>query len=439
MSRLFSNFSYNRLIYFIAEYLFNRNLFLFNVSRKVYRSISWTPKLAVSKLHVKIAVEPINQKTIYLVNQRFSRVNVKTGIPRVESYFFTKLVENKNLSFRVLPVFWDGKYFIIDDEEYSKQKFRMFSRKRIWVWNPVPNDILYIQTFSLLDTFNQDELKMFKNECKIVMNIYDILPVTNPEWFKNYQSSSFERLFDLSLRFSNYMIVNSSESKSNIESYVARNRHKYDGQIPSIQLVNLWSVAAPSSDFLQKSQNNPKNILFTNSDPILLLLSTVEPRKGHKELIKAANEVWRQNVKFNLLFIGQLGWISEDFKDEFDDFLSKNTHRVRWFNNVDDYKLEEYLAISSILISPSLGEGYGLPVSEALQRGIPVVANSIPPYKEWFGTHAVLYGSGEHFTSLTEALLNLDEVLATSRDMIPIAPMPDIDTIAELNEILIGM
>jgi hypothetical protein len=45
--------------------------------------------------------------------------------------------------------------------------------------------------------------------------------------------------------------------------------------------------------------------------------------------------------------------------------------------------------LSVILVSPSLHEGYGFPVAEALQRGIPVLAKAIPTYMELFSSHVV--------------------------------------------------
>jgi glycosyltransferase involved in cell wall biosynthesis len=205
---------------------------------------------------------------------------------------------------------------------------------------------------------------------------------------------------------------------------------------PLINEVRLWSVATPPLQLEENLGASPteRNKLFSNSDPILLLLSTVEPRKGHQELINAARKAWGKGARFNLLFIGRLGWISESFKNEFEDFLDTENSRAIWHQSVENNELERLFHLSDILVSPSLGEGYGLPIAEALQRGLPVLANGIPVYQELFSSNAVLYGPGERYSSLENALASIESVISISSDLITSAELPNIDSTAELLE-----
>ena len=101
-----------------------------------------------------------------------------------------------------------------------------------------------------------------------------------------------------------------------------------------------------------------------------------------------------------------------------------------------DDELEGRINAADILISPSLGEGYGLPIPEALKRGKPVLANAIPPYKELFGSHLVLYGANEQFSDLEDALKNIMSVIEIGNDLIKTKPLPARDTYQEFTEVL---
>jgi len=326
--------------------------------------------------------------------------------------------------------------FVVNDKNYAFDLDRKPFVKQNLIWNPDKDDLLFFQTFSMLDMLGEEKIQTFRKKCKIVISIYDIFPITDPEWFKGLMSESFKRIFGLAWNNADCLIVNCKQTEREIEAYMQNNYKSLGNSDPRIKIVNLWGVATPSLETSKKLIVNSKRVsnLFQNSDPILILVSTVEPRKGHKELIDAATQAWNQGAKFNLLFVGQLGWISKNFKSELEDFLDVEKDRALWFSRVGDEELEKYINSSDLLISPSLGEGYGLPVAEALQRNLPVLANGIDSYKELFEKHVVLYGPEETYSSLTEALADISNVIVLARDLISLNELPKIDTFSQLLE-----
>jgi len=379
---------------------------------------------------------PSEKRTIYLVKSRNSRAIFKGGITRVENFFHYQLINKEQSSFRVISVMWDGKIFVVADNNFPTIARKRFTKKHVSVWNPSKDDILFFQTSELLQNLDEGKLQSFKNRCKIVVSIYDILPITHPEWFTEYLNEAFLQFITSAWNFADLLIVNCDKTKVDIETYIASKENSFRDNIPKIKKVNLWSVATPKLEARTKLGNDSSKAkkLFTNNHPVLLLLSTVEPRKGHEELINAARLAWGQGARFNLLFIGQLGWISKSFKAEFQEFLQFERDRSFWFDSVEDHELEEFMVAADLLVSPSLDEGYGLPVAEALQRGIPVLANGIPTYQELFGTYAVLYGPGESFPSLQNALIDIESVMSIGRTLPNSAKMPYRDSVTELLE-----
>ena len=431
-----NKFSYPYLTALIAQYLFNLNPKVFGIALKLYKFVLWSPRLITRKLTVYVPIPRSNERTIYLVTQNYSQVSLKGGISRVENYFYDQLTSKKHLPFRIIPVAWDGRNFVVVNENSRFKSQNAFMTRKSSAWNPSKDDLLFFQTFTLLNQFNESEIRILSKSCKIIVNIYDILPITDPQWFKDYMVHTFKRNFNLAWNYAELLIVNCAHTKSEIETYIAKNKEIFGNNSPQIKQVNLWSVAAPKPEI--SIGNHATSIqatnLFSNSDPILLLLSTVDPRKGHQELIRSAMQVWSEGVEFNLLFVGRLGWISNSFKSEFQEFLKIEKGRALWVSNVNDDELERYMSASNILISPSLGEGFGLPIAEALQRDLPVLANGIKPYKELFGSYVVLYGVNETFYSLTDALREIDEVITMGYKMLISNKFSNKDSLSELLE-----
>lgn len=65
--------------------------------------------------------------------------------------------------------------------------------------------------------------------------------------------------------------------------------------------------------------------------------------------------------------------------------------RLFWLEGISDEYLEKVYAASTCLIAASYGEGFGLPLIEAAQYGLPIIARDIPVFREVAGNHAYFY------------------------------------------------
>jgi glycosyltransferase involved in cell wall biosynthesis len=86
-----------------------------------------------------------------------------------------------------------------------------------------------------------------------------------------------------------------------------------------------------------------------------------------------------------LVIIGQRGWEAEEAFALLDGAADLRGH-VFEFANADDEQLAALSAGARALLMPSLAEGFGLPVIEALQLGTPVIASDLPVYREVVGS-----------------------------------------------------
>ena len=117
-----------------------------------------------------------------------------------------------------------------------------------------------------------------------------------------------------------------------------------------------------------------------------VILGTIEARKNPLMLL----QIWRRLVGRlgtdapQLLVIGQRGWECEQVLDLLDRSELLNDC-VTEIGPCDDATLVGHLSQARALLFPSLAEGYGLPLVEALRAGVPVIASDQPVFREIAG------------------------------------------------------
>jgi len=89
--------------------------------------------------------------------------------------------------------------------------------------------------------------------------------------------------------------------------------------------------------------------------------------------------------------VGKMGWKMDVFKVRLDTHPELNK-RLFWLNGISDAYLEKVYGACRALIAASVAEGFGLPLIEAAQKGLPVLARDIPVFREVGGTGATYFG-----------------------------------------------
>jgi glycosyltransferase involved in cell wall biosynthesis len=133
------------------------------------------------------------------------------------------------------------------------------------------------------------------------------------------------------------------------------------------------------------------------------MVGTVEPRKGYEQAVSAFKTLWRDELNApQLLVIGRGGWKTHRLQQNLRQ-LSERDDRFRWIECASDEFLENvYERVTGLLVA-SEGEGFGLPIVEALAHGRPVLARDLPVFRELQGP-GVCYFDGGSSARLGEAL-----------------------------------
>jgi glycosyltransferase involved in cell wall biosynthesis len=108
--------------------------------------------------------------------------------------------------------------------------------------------------------------------------------------------------------------------------------------------------------------------------PMVLCVGTHEPRKNHLALLHAAELLWRDGLDFNLVLLGGRSWNDERFQEALAEARARN-RPVDTPSAVSDRLLWGAYRSARCMVFPSLNEGFGLPVAEALACGVPVITS----------------------------------------------------------------
>ncbi|MDH3292950.1 MAG: glycosyltransferase family 4 protein [Acidimicrobiia bacterium] len=122
--------------------------------------------------------------------------------------------------------------------------------------------------------------------------------------------------------------------------------------------------------------------------PYVLAIGTIEPRKDYVGLVEAMAEVWSLHPEVRLAIVGGNGWGVDDFAAAVGRLQAQD--RVIRCGYVSEQVKADLIAGAELLAYPSVYEGFGLPVLEAMDGGLPVVTTRVPAIAEVVGDAAVL-------------------------------------------------
>lgn len=234
--------------------------------------------------------------------------------------------------------------------------------------------------------------------------VYDMLPLTHPVHFKAARVRHFQRWAQLLSMVANSLLCISRSVEADLHHWLHQNANLTPRQLPTrvIPLGGDFYNASP-----QPSSGPSALVLQTLSQlegrSWSLMVGTLEPRKNHACVLDAFEQLWQQNSPLVLVLVGRPGWHTEALQQRIAGHPEINRH-LYWFSAATDAELQLLYQKASGVVVPSLAEGYGLPLSEALHHRKPLLARDIPVFREVAGEHA------QYFTDDTPG--NLSRTLA---------------------------
>lgn len=193
--------------------------------------------------------------------------------------------------------------------------------------------------------------------------INDLLPIEHPEWFPAAGDRHYRVLVQQILHVADHIIVPSEFVRHSLNALGWRIRPK----IHTVLLGSPFTQLPPA----------PASIDRLN----LVYVSTVEPRKGHAQLLDAFDLLRARQVNAHLTFMGRIGWESDGLVSRIQSHPEFGSS-LQWIRFADDDVVRCALQRGAVAVMPSEGEGFGLFLEEALTAGVNVVVSDLAVLRE---------------------------------------------------------
>lgn len=206
--------------------------------------------------------------------------------------------------------------------------------------------------------------------------VHDLLPLNRPEWFSQNTILRYRAWIAILSRVADGFLCNSRQTDDDLREALTRFHGLSTGY--RTQILPMGYVLADGGG--TNDTTRPTHARFDMSTPFALMVGTLEPRKGHEDVLHAYDVLWREGHSGRLVLVGRLGWQVDALREE---ILNHPEYgrKLFWFNDVDDPELVQIYDACTGMIIASHAEGFGLPLIEALGRGKPVLARDLPIFR----------------------------------------------------------
>lgn len=206
------------------------------------------------------------------------------------------------------------------------------------------------------------DLSNIADHHRVRVIVYDLFPLTNPEWVVESLESTFRDSTRSILPKCDRIVAFGETPAAHVTAVYPDVRPRMRVAVPELSVHGPDSRAAPAAII---------------PDPYLLVVGTVEPRKNVRTILNA----WvlaRPRLGFGSLVIaGRRGWETEDLEAEID--LDRDHLSLVRLDDVSDERLEALYEGAAATVHASWAEGFGLPARESIARGVPALMSSAIP------------------------------------------------------------
>jgi glycosyltransferase involved in cell wall biosynthesis len=232
-----------------------------------------------------------------------------------------------------------------------------------------------------------------------------MLPLLRPDWWPPEMSPKYERWLRSLASVADDVCCISATVADEVSAWIERTGIQGLYAQPAVSHFHLGadlSNSAPSGG-LPRDYRAVRTAL-DNEAPTFLMVGTIEPRKGHAEVLEAFDQLWAAGHSMNLVVVGKAGWMVDDTLARFQSHVRLGEDFF-WLDAASDECLEDLYQYATCLIAASKGEGFGLPLIEAARHGVPMIVREIPVFREVAGESAYYFG-GPQSGGLAESVLD---------------------------------
>jgi glycosyltransferase involved in cell wall biosynthesis len=357
------------------------------------------------------------------------RHDAQTGIQRVVRAVWSELSKRTDSFLEVVPIYAGQAH------GYCYAPLDFLDRSRSLPRDPVsagPCDVFLGLDLSahLLPNYRRQLRAWRRNGVGISLIVYDVLPLIRPEWFSRRAVDRFRKWFDVLRTEADQAICISDQVGRELCQELALAGAVDRPSIGRLHMGGDISASLPSRGVCRAEQQLLDGLRFR---PAILMVGTIEPRKGYDIALTAFEHLWSTRPKDapDLIIVGKPGWKTERLQHRIRSH-SQHGKRLHWLDRVSDEALCRFYEGCRGVFMASRAEGFGLPLIEAAAHRRFILARDLPVFREQ-GLPNVLYFDDDRPAALGGRLFDL-----LSTGQCGVAPAVDLPSWVDCVDRLLG-
>jgi glycosyltransferase involved in cell wall biosynthesis len=268
------------------------------------------------------------------------------------------------------PGFPPSNSCIIHPNKFSSKQF-----PSIWRSAFMGKDIgrLKIDLFHGLSNELPRDIK--RSKARSVVTIHDLIFLRYPELYRKIDRKIYRYKFHSSCKNADAIVAISQQTKDDIIRFFDIPEEKIHVIYQSCNPLYYEKVAESLKTFVRQKHSLPPEYM--------LYVGTIEERKNLLQLIKARH---KHNIELPLVVAGRI----TPYFEKVQDYIRENEIKdIIFLKNLLQEELPAIYQMAGLFIYPSSFEGFGIPILEAMNSGIPVIAGSGSCMQETGGPHSI--------------------------------------------------
>lgn len=305
---------------------------------------------------------------------------------------FTGLGNYSRSTISILAEYYPDNQYILYTPPYKDHPEHAFAqRNNISIVQPkglYKNFSSFWRSFGISTYAKQDNVQLFhglsgelptglaKRGIRSIVTIHDLIFLRYPEFYKRIDRNIYKKKFYAACKNSDLIIAISKQTKDDIVNFFGIKEDKirlvYQGCDP--QFYNTCSEEQKQA-VIQKYDLPQKYILY---------VGTIEDRKNLNTIVRALASMPKD---IQLVALGKATPYMEKVNAEIDRL--KLNDRVKIIHKSSYRDLPAIYQLAKVFVLPSVFEGFGIPVLEALNSKIPVITSNVSSLPEAGGPHSL--------------------------------------------------
>lgn len=320
-------------------------------------------------------------------------VDLETGIQRVVRNIYENITKRGLIECEFIPIYFKNNCFYRAVIWQLKNEHHKNYGCEDYIIEPESGDIYFCADLYWEITKDDRAWRKLKEVgVEVVFFIHDLLPVKFPQFFPEGLDLTFNKWLHAISNFDGVIANSKAVANDYFEWRFQNGYHNYSFKLSYSHLgcdIKGYYKSTGIPDSVKLNIDKIKNNIS------IIMVSTIEPRKGHRQTLASFEELWKKGIEINLVIVGKEGWQVSDLIKKIKNHPEFN-NRLFWYSGVSDECLDLLYDAASAVLMASEGEGFGLAIAEGVYHNKPLILRDLPVFMEIAGEHAFYFHGNSH-------------------------------------------